>query len=106
MRQDLFDVPAAAQVMPDHHVKGVAAVGAVCWSGTDDPLDLIDAVAAAIAVEGIAVDRCRGRSSCLAALAPGHAPVEHLVDAGELMDCIKPIAVIVRTLRVRRNSST
>ena len=51
-----------------------------------DLLDLFDAVSAATAVEAIAVDRCRGRSSCLTALAPDHAPVEHLIDVAELAD--------------------
>jgi hypothetical protein len=51
MREDPLDVPAAAQVMPDHHVKGVAAVGAFRGTGADDPLNLIDRVAVAAAIE-------------------------------------------------------
>jgi hypothetical protein len=51
MRQDPIDIPAAAQVMPDHHVKGVTAVGPLRRSGTDDLLDLIKTVAVAATVE-------------------------------------------------------
>ena len=40
MREDPLYIPAAAQVMPDHHVKGVAAVDTFWGTVADDLLDL------------------------------------------------------------------
>ena len=57
MREDLLGSPTAAEIMADEGVKDVAAVGAARGSGAHDLLDLIDTIAAAVAVEGIAVDR-------------------------------------------------
>ena len=49
--QDLLNTPATAEVMADDRVKYVAAVGTLRGSRAHDLLDLIDAVAAAAAVE-------------------------------------------------------
>src|SRR5262245_64774962 len=82
---DPLDVPTTAEIMPDDHVKGVAAVDTFWGTGADDLLDLIDGVVVAAAIE---VDAGRlGLSCCrLAALAPDHCPIQHRIDIGELAD--------------------
>ena len=84
---DLVDAPAAAQVMADDDMEGVAAIAAQ-RTLAHDPFDPVDVVAGPAAIEGMAVE-LRGFGSCfcgrgLAAFAPHDRPVEHPVDIREL----------------------
>ena len=68
--EDLLSVPAAADVVADDRVEHVAAIGPRRRSFPHDLLDLIDAVAAAVAVEAVAV----ARRGCSAAAALRRSP--------------------------------
>ena len=74
--------PAAAEIVADDGVKYVAAIGAVRSAVADDLLDLIDVVAGPPPLKPLPLTACcsRCRGSRLAALAPDHRPVDHLVD--------------------------
>ena len=79
--------------MTDDGVKQVTAVGTLRRSGADDVLDLLDAVAAAVAAEtAVVIDRFRRSGSGPAALAPRHRPGKQSVDVRQLVDGIERIA--------------
>jgi hypothetical protein len=63
VRQDLLDAPAAAEIVADDGVKSIAPVGSLRRTNTNDLLDLIDAVAAAVTVGAVDDRRRGGRSS-------------------------------------------
>ena len=89
MRKNPLHVPATADIMADDRMKRVAAVGSFRRAVADYLLNLINAVAGAIAVKAVAIRYGCVCSSSLAAFAPNHAPVEHLVDVGEFANSIR-----------------
>src|SRR5262245_38358542 len=78
-------------------MKELAAVRFRRSSFTHEVLDLVDAVSAGIAVKAIAAVGSSGSFLCcrgfgLATFAPYDCPIEYLVDIGELLDGIEPVA--------------
>src|SRR5262249_29949338 len=90
---DPRDVPAAADKVPDDGVKEIAAVGAFRRASAHDLLDLLDAVAATVAIKAITSSRRSSFRSCSpAALAPDHGPVKHVIDVRQLADRVELVA--------------
>ena len=92
MFEDAIDLPSAADIMANDRVKHVAAVSSSRRTFPDNLFDLINTILASVAVEAIAVDRCGLFCSSFAAFAPYNRPIKHLVDIGELLDRVEPIA--------------
>src|SRR5262249_40985832 len=86
VRQNLLEAPAAANIMANNTVKDVATVGSCRSSGTNDLLDLVNTVPAAVAIETVADRRSRFCRLSFAPFSPHDGPTKRLVDAGQLTD--------------------